>query len=93
MSNFKHLTQEERNIIEQRLNSRESFKSIARELGKDPTTIAREVKNHIQYKQTGCYGMAFNDCRYRFSCIATRLCDHQPQLHNHIPKGWKLLLQ
>ena len=34
MSNFKHLTQEERNIIEQRLNNRESFKSIARELGK-----------------------------------------------------------
>ena len=39
MSNFNHLTQEERIIIEQRLISRKSFKSIARELGKDPTTI------------------------------------------------------
>ncbi|HEY8349836.1 MAG TPA: helix-turn-helix domain-containing protein, partial [Clostridia bacterium] len=38
MRTFKHLTQEERNIIEQRLIGRESFKSIARELGKDPTT-------------------------------------------------------
>lgn len=74
MGNFSHLTHEERNIIEQRLNSRESFKSIARELRKDPTTIAKEVKNHIQYRQTGCYGMAFNDCRYRFNCTVMRLC-------------------
>ncbi len=74
MSNFNHLTQEERIIIEQRLISRESFKSIARELGKDPTTIAKEVKNHIQYRQTGCYGMTFNDCRHRFNCTVMNLC-------------------
>ncbi|HPV02453.1 MAG TPA: helix-turn-helix domain-containing protein, partial [Clostridiales bacterium] len=77
MSNFKHLTQEERNIIEQRLNSRESFKSIARELGKDPTAIAKEVKNHIQFRQTGFYGTPFNDCRYRFDCTAVRLCGNK----------------
>ncbi len=63
MNSFRHLTQEERNIIEQRLISRESFKSIARELGKDPTTIAKEIKNHIQFRKIGCYGKAFNDCR------------------------------
>lgn len=74
MSNFKHLTREERNIIEQRLICRESFKSIARELGKDPTTIAREVKNHIQFRQTGCYGKMFNDCRHRFCCPVMHLC-------------------
>lgn len=74
MSSFKHLTQEERNIIEQRLISRESFKSIARELGKDPTTIAKEVKNHIQFRKTGCYGKVFNDCRHRFGCSVTHLC-------------------
>ena len=74
MSNFKHLTQEDRNIIEQRLISRESFKSIAREIGKDPTTIAKEVKNHIQFRKTGCYGKAFNDCRHRFDCPVMHLC-------------------
>lgn len=55
MNSFRHLTQEERNIIEQRLIGRESFKSIARELGKDSTTIAKEVKNHIQFKKVGCW--------------------------------------
>ncbi|HHW49840.1 MAG TPA: IS30 family transposase [Clostridiaceae bacterium] len=74
MNNFKHLSQEERILIEQRLISRVPFKSIARELGKDPTTIAKEVKNHIQFRQTGCYGRAFNDCRYRFDCPVMHLC-------------------
>jgi hypothetical protein len=74
MNSFRHLTQEERNIIEQRLISGESFKSIARELGKDPTTIAREVKNHIQFRKTGCYGKVFNDCKHRFGCPVMHLC-------------------
>ena len=74
MSSFKHLTQEERNIIEQKLISRESFKSIARELGKDPTTIAKDVKNHIKFRKTGCYGRVFNDCKHRIGCTAMHLC-------------------
>ena len=56
MNKNRHLTQEERIIIESWLQKKESFKSIGRELGKDPTTIAKEVKNHIQFKQTGAYG-------------------------------------
>lgn len=42
MHNYKHLTQDERNINEQRLNNRESFKNIARELRKNSTTISKE---------------------------------------------------
>jgi len=74
MNNNIHLTQEARNIIEQRLIGKESFKSIARELEKDPTTIAKEVKNHIQFKKTGCYGRAFNDCEHRIGCPVMHLC-------------------
>jgi IS30 family transposase len=74
MNGFSHLTQEERIIIEQRLISRESFKSIARELSKDPTTISKEIKNHIRFRKTGCYGKTFNDCRYRLNCTAMHLC-------------------
>ena len=81
MNSFKHLTQDERNIIEQRLIGRESFKSISREPGKDPTTIAKEVKNHIQFRKTGCYGRMFNDCKYRIDCSVKHLygslrCSH-----------------
>ncbi|MCX7774211.1 MAG: helix-turn-helix domain-containing protein [Clostridia bacterium] len=35
------MTQSERIIIEQRLLEKESFKSLGRELGKDPTTITK----------------------------------------------------
>jgi IS30 family transposase len=74
MNKNKHLTLEDRNTIELRLKERESFKAIGRELGKDPTTIAKEVKNHLQFKKTGCYGKAFNDCRIRKNCTVRHLC-------------------
>lgn len=74
MNKNRHLTREERNIIEVGLRKKESFKSIGRELGKDPTTIAKEVKNHIQYRKTGCYGKSFNDCLNRKNCTAQHLC-------------------
>lgn len=75
MNKNRHLTQEERNIIEQRLISKESFKCIGRELDKDPTTIAKEVKNHIQFRRIGCYGRPFNDCLHRRGCPVKHLCD------------------
>jgi len=77
MNKHRHLNLEERNIIEQRLISKESFKSIARELVKDPTTIAKEIKNHIQYRKTGCYGRPFNDCLLRKGCTAQHLCGNR----------------
>lgn len=73
----KHLTLEERIVIEKLLNQRESFKSIGRELGKDPTTISKEVRNHIQFRQTGCYGKSFNDCLVRKDCGLRNLCDNK----------------
>ena len=74
MKSNRHLVLEERIIIEQRLTQSESFKSIGRELGKDATTIAKEVKNHLQFKKTGCYGKVFNNCLIREDCTARHLC-------------------
>ena len=74
MNKNRHLTQAERIIIERRLLEKESFKSIGRELGKDPTTVAKEVRNHIQFRKTGCYGKSFNDCLIRKDCTAQHLC-------------------
>lgn len=69
-----HLTQSDRIIIEQLLNNRCSFRFIAQELSKDPTTISKEVKNHILYKQIGAYGKAFNNCLHRYGCTLSGLC-------------------
>ena len=44
--NQKHLTQVERQYIEDSLNAGMSFKDIARYLCKDPTTISKEVRLH-----------------------------------------------
>ena len=47
----KHLTPEARQEIERCLNMGGiSFKDIARRVGKSPTTISREVKKHLSYK-------------------------------------------
>jgi len=46
----KHLTLEARREIEKCLNVGATFKDIARRTGKSPTTISREVKKHLIYK-------------------------------------------
>jgi IS30 family transposase len=58
----KHLELSGRVNIETGLNNNKSFKTIARELGKDCTTISKEVKAHRTNEKTGAYGRAFNDC-------------------------------
>jgi|GEM_PF-2580573 len=40
----KHLTIEDRNYIEDALNENHSLVSIANHMGKDPTTISKEIK-------------------------------------------------
>jgi len=77
MKKYKHLTSFDRDIIQRRLIAGESFKSIGRELDKDPTTISKEVRVHIQFKQTGGYGRSYNDCRHRKNCSATHLCGNK----------------
>lgn len=74
MNKNKHLILSERVTIELQLNNQLSFNAIGRELPKDPTTIAKEVKNHISFKSSGAYGRPFNDCQLRNSCIVTNIC-------------------
>ena len=44
----KHLTLEDRTEIQDCLHKGMTFKAIARRIGKDPTTVSKEVKKHIQ---------------------------------------------
>lgn len=76
MSHFKHLTLSERFFIERSLNESWSFKAIGRELGKDCTSITKEISNHKIFKKTGCLGKAFNDCYLKRDCVNTKLCDN-----------------
>lgn len=64
----KHMTSSDRLEIEKGLNNNLSFKEIANQINKDCTTIAKEVKNHIIYKNTGAPGRPFFDCINRKNC-------------------------
>ena len=47
---YKHLTDESRMEIQSGLYAGCTFKQIARRIGKDPTTISKEVKKHIEVR-------------------------------------------
>ena len=48
----KHLTLEDRNTIQQCLDHGMVFKAIAAQIGKDPTTVSKEVKKHLEFTTT-----------------------------------------
>lgn len=75
MPKSKHLTLDERYIIQHMLDNSFSFKAIARKLERDCTTISKEVRTRkVSYKM-GSYGHVFNDCSNLSNCQRTYLCD------------------
>ncbi|MDR1471437.1 MAG: helix-turn-helix domain-containing protein [Synergistaceae bacterium] len=74
METFKQFSLEERITIQNELNSHKSFKAIAQQLGKAPSSISHEVRRHIERRESGGYGRQFNDCGNRFSCALENVC-------------------
>ena len=66
-----HLTLSDRVRIQSGLDKSESFKKIAEAIGKDCTTVSREVRNHFVVERTGGHGKGYNDCLNKYSCKAT----------------------
>lgn len=87
MAKNAHLVLDDRATIEVRLRERASFTEIGRELGKDPSTISKEVRLHSQTvrkasfnpcsKRSTCdeYGTACVKCKMQYSKICKR-CTH-----------------
>ena len=46
-ANNKHLTLDQRNIIEQGLNEDLSLIQISKKINKDPRTISKEIRKHM----------------------------------------------
>ena len=71
-----HLVLDDRITIEVLLKERATFTQIAKELGKDPSTISKEVRRHLQVVHKGKY----NPCAKRIGCrkhgTACRKCKH-----------------
>ncbi|MBR0149226.1 MAG: IS30 family transposase [Lachnospiraceae bacterium] len=75
MAKNEHLNLEDRCTIATMLKNRESFRSIGTAIGKDPTTISKEVRNHLVFSQTGCLGHAYNNCIHRRGCKEAWICE------------------
>lgn len=84
MSKNKHLTLENRTTIQTELDKGTSFKEIGLILGKDCTTISKEVRKHIRKEKTGAMGKAFNDCLrgVRRECRVHSICPRCTSISN-----------
>lgn len=71
MAKQAHLTLEERKIIEVGLNNGSTRKSIADTLGKDKSTICKEVKRHTVKKP---YKSSFGRTKGTYDCIHISQC-------------------
>lgn len=78
MAKYKQLTSDDRLSIENGLRNKDSFKKIGETLGKDCTTISKEIRSHLIFKKSGAYGRPFNDCLNRKSCQLSGACSICP---------------
>ncbi len=79
MAKNAHLTFDERVTIEISLRDQLSFKEIGELIGKDPSTISKEIRGHFKVVQKD----TFNPCIYR------RTCKHYGDLCHPCKKQWK----
>lgn len=69
----KHLQLSERVIVEKGLENKESFASIGKKIGKDPSTVSKEIRRHISHHIR--YDMNVKiPCAKRSSCTQMNLC-------------------
>ena len=83
----KHLSFDDRLEIERCLKENLSFKQIGKNIGKDCTTISKEIKNHITFKNSGAVGRPFFDWINRFNCPHKTKCSRcNPKICEHYQK-------
>ena len=71
----KHLTLENRVTIETGLKEGKSFRMIADELGKDPTTISKEIRKHRIIVERNKFNERKNQCALFSKCKRKNICD------------------
>ena len=74
MARYTHLTLNDRIAIQQGLSEKKSLRKIAESIGRDVSTISKEVKKHRQTVKTGGFGQAFNDCKHKKQCQKRKYC-------------------
>lgn len=87
MSKGAHLNLSERITIEQGLNNNSSKSSIAETIGKDKSSVCKEIKKHSYVKKTQSYGRNANgtyDCIHMKECgfnvFCSNVCEKQEKI-------------
>lgn len=73
--NQKHMIIDHRITIEKELDKKTSLRSIAMLLGKDPTTIAKEIKKHRTLQEHSHYNEPANKCILYKDCKKKNVCE------------------
>lgn len=73
-SNQKHMTLDDRILIEKGLDQHLSLRSIAMQLEKDPTTISKEIKKHRSFQQHNSFNESKNKCALSKDCKKKNIC-------------------
>lgn len=81
MSNFMHLSFEERCKIEELLNKRFRKYQIAKEIGKTQSTISREINSRKDFYMHSDYSTNYYNCVYFKDC---KKCDHKCKFYKPI---------
>jgi len=71
---MKHLTAEDREIIEKMISENKSFGTIAERIGKSKTTISREIRKRAIDSNKGALHRIPNRCRKRYECNKSCVC-------------------
>ena len=70
----KHLTLSDRIFIEQALLRGDNFRTIAKALGKDPSTISLEIRKFVEWEDGRLALKPGNDCARNGSCEKVQMC-------------------
>ncbi|MBF0806324.1 MULTISPECIES: helix-turn-helix domain-containing protein [unclassified Streptococcus] len=96
MTKHKHLTFSDRLDIESGLRNSKTFTLIASQIGKDPSTVSKEVPKHIQVKKSSVHSNKGNNCpklcKPPYVCngcpIKNRDCGFNKQFYNQLKLEW-----
>ncbi len=74
-TNQKHMSQDNRVVIEKGLDISKPLSTIAAKLSKDPTTIAKEIKKHRSFQQHNMFNELPFRCALAKDCHRKNVCN------------------
>ena len=86
----KHLSLEERQLIQRGLREHRNFVEIALSVGCSPDTVSKEIRKHRYHQTHKSNGylstrLTPNNCKFRYTCKHRNVCNKPPKYRCRIP--------